>query len=196
MAKPRFIHKKYKTALLFFLLLILPLMVYVVFQQQELRQHADELSTLYLLPNADNVLPGEKLIASFILDSQNKSVNTVQFTLTYPQEKLEFEAYDSKTSAFAIENEAVNGNGFIRIERETTIPVTKEQPVIDIIFRVLKETKAQELTLSHAKATNIQTSKNEPVGTALLSTSEYTIEEKNLNGLQGLWDWLLETLGI
>lgn len=105
------------------LLIALPITVYLVNQQQELRQRAQDTAVLYLVPRQASVSADH----TFLVDVKVKAsvpFKGIQAKLTYPIGKISSVIIDTGKSDFDIQNEYWATNGLISLDRDATLPLS------------------------------------------------------------------------
>lgn len=166
---------------------LMPVTVYVVTQQQDIRQRASANDAEFVVSsNIENVNPGESLALAININTKSNPVNSVQLNLTYPQDKFEVPVLDTKDSSFDIQNEYIAGSGLVRISRQVQVPVTGEKRVATIVFNAKQQATAEDIkivpgssilrstdnaNLYSGTVTENQTKRTENVGDSFLSAN-------------------------
>lgn len=97
---------------------------------------------MYIDPSAGQVAAGSTVQVTVREDSGTTPVNAVQADVTYSAATLDYLGADGTGSAFGIEAPSNNTSGLISVTRGTITPVTGDQPVVKLSFRVKSGTSA------------------------------------------------------
>lgn len=111
-----------KLVFLLGLLLLLPLIIFVTQQQQEIRQRAQEQPIIYLVPSTQSADLGESISVDVRVKSSEFPISAASLALSYPVHKIEVSNINTATTQFEIENERITSNGLLRLTRESATP--------------------------------------------------------------------------
>ena len=136
----------YKLFLL--LLLAVPLTYFLMLQQQDLRQRAQQTTPIYLVPDKENANEGETLAIALQLKTEIAPVKEVQVNLSYPQEKLSEPDISYVNSQFQETSEQIIGPGIVRIGRNAVIPVAGYNQIASLQFTAKEPISLEEISLS------------------------------------------------
>ncbi|GEM_PF-4340492 len=156
---------------LFLLLAAIPITIFMVFQQQEVRQHAAEQTIVRIIPNAQKATAGAKFFVDIDLRTGTAPINGIQMNMTYPAAKVSVASIDPTNSAFENQTEEFYENGLITLSRSTSNQIRGTAHVIRVNFKVQQDTTAEEIKLG---ATSVQSADNR----TLIASSEFAKDEQ------------------
>lgn len=131
-------------ALVLFLLAISPVFSGLVY--------AAGTAKLYLSPDSADVSQNSSLTVSIRVNSGSEQINVVQANLSYPADKLDFVTI-TNSSAFSIPvGEDQGGNGSVRIGRGSLMPVSGDQLVASVEFKVKAVDGSASITFAAGSA--------------------------------------------
>lgn len=137
-----------KIVLPFFILLALPLTIFLVFHNTDSRQRASQEVIAYLVPDTTMAKPGETITYTLAVDSHSTPVKSAQVNLAYPGFKGEITTIETSKSPFDLPLEQIKGNGILKLGRETTTPVYGLQQIATIQLKATNALEASEVTLA------------------------------------------------
>lgn len=111
-----------------------------------------------LKPNKTSLTAEEILEVSVTLNAGTNEVSSYITNLTYPEDKLVFEAISTDTSPFSMLLESKGGDGQVNIIKGSTTPLTGDLYIGKVTFKAKSSTSANVVKLSDKSA--ILTTKN------------------------------------
>jgi hypothetical protein len=91
---------------------------------------------IYLNPASANPGVGQTVTVEVRENSGSTAVNAVQANFTYPTARLQFVSISADGSAFPVQAENSGANGQVKIARGTTTPVSGDQLLAKVTFKV------------------------------------------------------------
>ena len=155
------------------LLLAVPLTYFLMLQQQDLRQRAQQTTPIYLVPDKETVNQGETLAIALQLKTDVAPVKEVQVNLNYPQEKLSEPDISYSNSPFNETNEQIIGQGLVRIGRNAVIPVAGYNQIASLQFTARQPISLQEISLAPGSYVVSDQDKSLPVSLVVVNSSYY-----------------------
>jgi hypothetical protein len=166
-----------------FLMLSLPVFVFLALQQQDNRQYAQQETEVLLIPDKLAATGGEKLTLQVDVKPLYEPVTAVQLTLVYPEDKLLLDRVEEGNTAFETPSENLNRNGFLRVGRETAIPVAEQKGVMTIHFNVIGDVTASEI--KSAPGSPIVSGINKPLQSSIRLVDETdALPQNNVSGFE------------
>lgn len=127
--------KFFLIGILALLILTIPLTLYFVKQQQDLRSSAAPSSNLSLVPSANTVSVGEIFTIDVILDPGNNIPSFVKFALQYDPQKLSISQLtpDSQNISVTLDGPTIaSSSGMVNVEFGINKAITGYDPTVDI----------------------------------------------------------------
>lgn len=190
----------------FFIVLALPLMMFLVGKQQELRQQASELPVEFLLSSVTKTTDTESnMKVALIAYARVDPINAVQVNLTYPQNKLDLVAIDTSESPFDQQTEQIADNGYITIARKTKTPQFGANPIATLTFKAKESTATSEIAvLSNSSVIRSTDSTSVFAPGRVVDASQLpgaqsepkTVFDGMIKANNSFWDWLLTKLHL
>lgn len=182
---------------LFLIVALMPLTVYLVSQQQDVRQRAKSDGAEFVIsPSVEKVSPGQTLALAIDVNTRSNPVNLVEVNITYPNEKLDVSELDTKNSSFDIHTEYIAGHGLIKFTRGVQTPVTGEKHVATIVFNAKQETEAHDVKIIPG-STILRSTDNTNIysGNVLetKTTPAESIADRFLTANSEFWDYVYTT---
>lgn len=119
---------------------------------------AQAIDSIYLAPASGSYAVGSSFTIA-VRENSGSAVNAAEANLSYPVSALEYQSIDGSGSAFGIDANSTGGNGSVNIARGTTSPVTGDQLIAKVTFKVLAITTAtiqmQSSSVVLSSSTNI-----------------------------------------
>ncbi|HEY6736191.1 MAG TPA: cohesin domain-containing protein [Candidatus Saccharimonadia bacterium] len=98
--------------------------------------HAAGSGRLYIDPSSTQVLAGATVQVTVREDSDTVPVNAVRADVVYSPTTLDYLGADGTGSAFGVEAPTSTSSGVVSLTRGTITPVTGDEPVVKLTFRV------------------------------------------------------------
>lgn len=156
----------------------------VMFVYPDITKAADGGFTLK--PNKTSLQNGDSLEVSITLNSNENAVTSYIANLSYPEDKLTFEAADTQKSPFTMILESKGGNGEVNIINGSTTPLTGDLYVGKVTFKAKTTTSADAVTLSKKSAILTANNINILPGSVVQKESDpSTIKKTNVESLSG-----------
>jgi hypothetical protein len=134
---------------------------------------AQAANSLYL-SSANGSYPVGSTFTVSIRENSSSSVNAVEADLSYSTSALEYVSIDGSGSAFGIDASSTGGNGSVGVSRGSTNPVSGDQLVAKVTFKVLAITTAsvqmQSSSVALSSTTNTNVVNSRSGGTYTLTT--------------------------
>lgn len=122
----------------------------VMFVSPDITKAADGGFTLK--SNKTTLQNGDSLEVSITLNTSENAVTSYIANLSYPEDKLTFEAADTQKSPFTMILESKGGNGEVNIINGSTTPLTGDLYVGKVTFKAKNATSSEAVTVSNKSA--------------------------------------------
>lgn len=173
-------------------LFALPVTLFFMYQQQNIRLRAQQVTPIYVIANSQTVAPGDKLAIALQIKTDVAPVKEVQVNLSYPQEKLSSPNVSYSNSPFKVQTENIVGPGILHIGRNALIPVAGYGQIASLTFEVKDTITAKEISLAPGSYAISDQNKSLPVH-LVIADSNYYAENKpeGKNFLDNFFDALI-----
>lgn len=179
---------------LFYLLIIfaIPFTLFMLFQQQDIRQRAQPTTPIYLIPSTERVGKGDTLAVALQIKTDAAPVKAVQVNLRYPSDKLSEPEISYANSPFQVTTEQVVGPGLIHIGRDATVPVAGYKQIASLQFVAMKDLALSEIALAPGSYALSNDNRSIPINLVVADSTYYNQNRPpNTQLFEGLFDLLI-----
>jgi hypothetical protein len=143
-AKNPFLKKK--TLYILWLLLLIPITLYLLQQTLTLFQHAEENTHIQMQPNQTVLRPGQTATINVVAASKKELIKSVQLTVAYPQNKATVDSVDTSQSAFDKSEVSEQSPGSISLTATASDPLLGNNLIAQISFTAKDLVDTQEFS--------------------------------------------------